>query len=305
MNRISAVVSVFNEEESLEKCLNSLKFADEIVVVDNGSSDKSLEIAKKFTNKIYTQQNNPGLIDIQKNFGFEKATGEWILSIDADEEVTKELSREIKKVLGKSVPKNLNGYWIPRKNIIFGKWIENAGWYPDFQLRLFRKGSGKFTKKHVHEPISLKGESGKLKEHIVHYNYSSVSQFVLKTLSYAGNEAEDLLERNYKFSYFDAIKFPTQEFLSRFFSRKGYKDGFHGLMASILMAFYHFLVFAFIWEKKGFSQYNNSDFLKETEKEFRKAGRDILYWLSKEKIESIKSPLRKTAVRITEKLRSL
>lgn len=304
MSKVSTVVTAYNEEKNIERCLKSLSFADEIIVVDNSSSDNTAEIAKKYTSKIFTQKNNPKQIDIQKNFGFEKASNEWVLSIDADEEVSKELSEEIKKILNTkpSMLSNINGFWIPRKNYIFGKWIEHTGWYPDLQLRLFRKGKGKYVSQHVHEDIKIEGETEKLMEHIIHNHYQSILEFLTKTLRYAQNESDSLLEKNYQFSYFDAIKFPLSEFLSRFFARKGYKDGFHGLMLSLLMASYHFIIFAFIWEKKGFAQYNNDNFLKDTENEFKKAGKDILYWLAKEKLDNIKNPFRKGLWKIKNKL---
>ncbi len=304
MIKISAVISAFNEEKNLERCLKSLFFADEIVVVDNDSFDKTLEIAKKYTKNVFTQKNNPKQIDIQKNFGFEKATGDWILSIDADEEVSKELADEIRKTISKK--SSVNGYWIPRKNIIFGKFIENTGWYPDPQLRLFRKGTARFVKAHVHEPMKLDGEEAYLINNIIHYNYSTIAEFLQKTISiYAPNEAEEYLSKGYKFSYFDVIKFPLNEFMSRFFSRKGYKDGFHGLVLSLLMAFYHFLIAAFIWEKQGFKEYDKDDFLEETNKEFKKAGKEILFWISKEKLESIKNPIERNLRKFSSKVRGL
>lgn len=305
MSKISVVISAFNEEKNIERCLRSLSFADEIVVVDNSSYDKTAQISGKYTKNLYTQKNNPKEIDIQKNFGFEKATNEWILSIDADEEVSKELSEEIKSILGtkQSTLSDINGFWIPRKNYIFGKWIkENTGWYPDFQLRMFRKGKGKYESKKVHEDLSLEGETGKLKEHIIHYNYDSIEQYVKKILIYAPNEAKAKLENGYEFSYFDVIRFPLADFLNWFFARKGYKDGFHGLVLSFLQAFYHFLVFAFIWEKKGFKEYETQDFLKETDKEFKKAGKEIAFWITKEKLEQINNPLKKSMQKISNKV---
>ncbi len=302
--RVSAVISAFNEEKNITRCLKSLSFADEIIVVDNSSLDKTAEIAKRYTSKVFSQKNNPQQIDIQKNFGFEKASSEWILSIDADEDVSKELAKEIKNVIKKK--SKVNGYWIPRKNIIFGKFIEHAGWYPDPQLRLFRKGKGKFVKAHVHEPIKLEGESAYLKNSLTHHHYQNISEFLKKTINiYAPNEAEEYLRKGYQFSYFDAIRFPLNEFLSRFFARKGYKDGFHGLMLSLLMAFYHFIVFAYLWEKQGFKEYDKEDFLADTEKEFRKAGREILYWTSKEKLEALRNPIARNLQKISNKIRGL
>jgi glycosyltransferase involved in cell wall biosynthesis len=308
MSKISAVISAFNEEKNIERCLKSLAFADEIVVVDNGSTDNTAEIAKKYTDKIFTQKNNPAEIDLQKNFGFTKATGDWILSIDADEEVSEELAGEIKRVLGTkpSMLSNINGFWIPRKNLMFGKWIkENTGWYPDYQLRLFRKGQGKYESKAVHKDLFIEGETEKLKEHIIHHNYDSIEQYVKKILIYAPNEAEEYLRNDYKFSYFDVIRFPLNDFLAWFFARKGYKDGFYGLVLALMQAFYHFLVFAFIWEKQGFKEYDKEDFLKDTEKEFSRAGKEILYWVSKEKLEALKNPLRRNLQKVSNKLRGL
>jgi glycosyltransferase involved in cell wall biosynthesis len=311
MSKIAAVISAFNEEKNIERCLKSLSFADEIIVVDNSSLDKTSEIAKKYTKKVFIQKNDPNLIDLQKNFGFEKATCEWILSVDADEEISKELAEEIKRVLKNSELRTqnlepVNGYWIPRKNIIFGKFIEHTGWYPDPQLRLFRKGKGKFVKAHVHEPIKLEGESAYLNEHIIHHHYQTIAEFMGKTINiYAPNEAQNYLDKGYQFSYFDALRFPLNEFISRFFARKGYLDGFHGLILSLLMAFYHFTIFGFIWEKQGFKQYDKNDFLADTDKEFTKMGKEILFWISKEKLERIKNPIQRSLQKVSNKLRGL
>ncbi|MGA2911250.1 MAG: glycosyltransferase family 2 protein [Candidatus Levyibacteriota bacterium] len=308
MSKISAVISAFNEEKNIERCLKSLSFADEIIVVDNSSSDKTAEIAQKYTSKVFTQKNNPAEIDLQKNFGFEKATNEWILSIDADEEVSPALAEEIKNIL-KTKPSsiaNINGFLIPRKNYMFGKWIkENTGWYPDYQLRFFRKGKGKYKNKAVHKDLSIEGETEKLKEHIIHHNYDSIEQYVKKILIYAPNEAEEYLRGDYKFSYFDVIRFPLNDFMAWFFARKGYKDGFYGLVLALMQAFYHFLVFAFIWEKQGFKDYDKEDFLKDTENEFKKSGQEILYWISKEKLENIKNPIQRHLQRVSDKLHGM
>jgi len=290
MNKISAVVSVFNEEKKIEKCLRSLVFADEIIVIDNGSTDRTVELAKKFTDKIFSQENDLLKIDIQKNFGFEKATYNWILSIDADEEVSSKLAEEIKEKIENSV----NGYYIPRKNIIFGKWIRHSGWYPDFQLRLFRKGKGSFTKSHVHESLSLNGKADYLKNELIHYNYDSVSQFFQKAINvYIPSEAKNYLDKGYIFSYADVIRFPLKEFLSRFFLRKGYKDGFYGLVLAMLMAFYHFLVFVNIWELNKFKDLNEEQTQKLIKKEFSRSKKELSFWFTKEKIDKSNNPLKK------------
>lgn len=300
--KISAVISVHNGEEKLDKCLKSLKFCNEIVVVDHESTDKTLEIAKKYTKKIFSQKNDPLSIDLQKNYGFTKATSEWILSIDADEEVSDELGHEIEHLLGDDL-RNIDGFYIPRKNFIFGKWIEHSGWYPDLQLRLFRKEKGRFTKKHVHEQLELDGKSSALKEHLIHSNYSSIDQFIKKTIQYAPNEAEEIIKNKYNFTHLDVIRFPIREFLSRFFAREGYKDGIHGLVLSIFMAFYHFLIFVYIWEKRGFKEYEGNNLLKETGVELKNINKEVGYWINKIKIDEEKNPIKKNLQKALRKLK--
>src|SRR3989344_3756182 len=241
MGKLSVVISAFNEEKKIEDCLKSVSFADEIIFIDNSSTDSTSKIAKKHTSKVFVKENNP-MLNVNKNFGFSKASEEWILSLDADERVSEKLREEIKSSIINH-KSSVDGYWIPRKNIIFGKWIEHTGWYPDYQLRLFKKDKGKFEEKHVHEMIKLEGESKKLNNPIAHYNYENISQFLRKTLLYAENEANQLIEKGYNFAWQDSIRFPIKEFISRFFAREGYRDGLHGLVLSLLMAFYHLIIF--------------------------------------------------------------
>ncbi len=178
MVKISAVISAFNEEKKLEDCLRSLIWADEIVVVNNSSTDKTEKIARKYTSKVY---NRPNLImlNINKNFGFSKATGEWIINLDADERVSPELTKEIKTYL-RSNGGGFDGFEIPRKNLIFGKWIQHGIWWPDYQIRLFKKNKGKFPCQHVHEKINLKGKLGRLSNPLIHHNYQTINQYIEK-----------------------------------------------------------------------------------------------------------------------------
>ncbi|MDP3988169.1 MAG: glycosyltransferase family 2 protein [Candidatus Levybacteria bacterium] len=299
MSKLSVVVSAFNEERKIKDCLESVKWADEIILINSSSTDKTVEIAKKYTKKIFTQPNHK-MLNINKNFGFDNATGDWILNLDSDERVSPELEKEIELRI-KNNELGINGYWIPRKNILFGKWIRHAGWYPDHQLRLFRKDKGRFPEKHVHEKIAVDGETAYLKEHLSHLNYETIDQF-LKKLSaiYTLNEAEELIKKGYVFDWKDAIRMPAGEFISRFFAREGYKDGFHGLMISLLMAFYHLIVFANIWEKQGFME-TEGNIIEEAEKEFKKSNKEITYWFFNEKIKTSKNLLRKTSLKLQRK----
>lgn len=299
MATLSVVVSVFNGEKYLSQCLTSVKdIADEIIVVDHQSSDNSLTIAKKFTKKIYSQKNNPEDIDRQKNFGFEKATSDWTLSLDADERLTEELKKEIQETIA---DEKFVGYWIPRKNIIFGKWIQHTGWYPDYQLRLFKTGKGKFVKQHVHEDVQVDGQTARFVSPFIHEAYQSIAQFLQRgLLVYAPNEAKAMRDNGYVFSFADAIRFPVKEFLSRFFAREGYKDGFHGLVLSLLMSAYHFAVFAYLWEYEKFKEHEDSvDIFSE---EIKSSAKDLRYWLNSVKIEKTKNPASKVLLRAKRKL---
>lgn len=305
MVKISIVISAFNEEKKIGDCLESVKWADEIILVNSGSTDKTAEIAKQYSLKIFNRSNNL-MLNVNKNFGFAKATGDWILSLDADERVTPELAKEIKlSIVNHQLP-IINGYFIPRKNIIFGKWIKHTGWYPDYQLRLFKNGQGRFPERHVHEMIRLTGEVGYLKEHMIHYNYETISQFLEKLIYiYAPNEAKELIRKGYNLDWRDAIRMPSKEFLIRFFAQEGYKDGFHGLVLSLLMAFYHLVIFVSLWEKQGFKEVASSDFLLETEKEFKTVGKDIDFWFFNEKIKTAKNIFKKNWLRVKKRWKKL
>ncbi len=328
MKKLSVVISAYNEEKNIEECLESVKnVADEIIVVDNSSSDNTQEIAKKYTPHVFTQKNDPKKIDLQKNFGFSKATGDWILSLDADERVSTELAAEIKSVIleGAKRPigsstndkrdsiaspaqraslqndKKISGYWIPRKNIIFGKWIEHTGWFPDPQLRLFQKGMGQYTSEHVHEHISITGTVENLHEFILHKHYNNIGEFIGKMMIYAPNEADNLVANGYTFSYLDSLRFPAKEFISRFFAREGYKDGLHGLILSLLMAFYHLMIFIFLWEKKEYREVNSDAFLHDVKNESIHIGKELLYWFATEGLKAAKG-MEKITLKIKRKL---
>ena len=297
--KLSVVVSAYNEEKLLNDCLSSVKsLADEIIVVNNSSTDNTLQIAKKYTGKVFTRENNL-MLNVNKNFGMSKATMDWVLLLDADEKVTPELAVELREFL-KTNPVH-SGYSIPRKNIIFGKWIEHTGWYPDRQLRLFKRGKGKFAEKHVHEMMEVDGSIGELNEALYHLNYTSVSQFLDKMIRvYTLSEAENLINSGYRPKAADAILMPTNEFIKRFFAESGYKDGSHGLYLSLLMAFYHFVVFLRVWEKKSYPEEDNV--LREFAVSHRESIRQIKYWQTLSENENEKNPARRLTRKILRRI---
>lgn len=298
--KISVVISAYNEEKKIEDCLRSLKaVADEIIFIDNTSDDKTVQIAKKYTDKIFIRKNDPVMLNRNKNFGFDEATGDWIISLDADERLTSELSVEIRKAISTN---QYAGYEIPRKNIIFGKWIEHSLWWPDYNLRLFKQGKGKFPEKHVHEKIEVDGKVDQLKNPLIHYNYETISQFIKKMdATYTESETRNFLKSNKNIFWYDAIRWPTSDFLKTFFLQKGYQDGFHGLILSILQAFYAFIFFAKVWERKEkFKDLTPGNFLDEVIREFKKTSKETRYWIYESQISQ--SQVKKFYFKLKRKL---
>ena len=238
------------------------------------------------------------MLNINKNFGISKATGDWILYLDDDEEIPVELSQEIKKSLKDN---EIAGFWIPRKNIIFGKWITHGIWWPDRQLRLFRRGTGRYPEKHVHEYIAVSGINRKLEHAFVHYNYDSLSQYLSKMQDiYTGSEVEKLVATGYRVDWRDAIRFPVSDFLKLYFAQSGYKDGLHGLVLAGLQAFYSFLIFVKLWEREKFQEVDTP--FGNVRKEFVNAGRETKYWLHTTAILDTTNPLTRFVHRILRRL---
>lgn len=254
MAKLSVVLATFNEEKKLPACLQSVKgLADEIIVVDGSSQDLTVPVAKKAGAKVFIRS-NPMMFHLNKQLAIEKATGEWILYLDADERVSPELKKEINQIINQAIDQSVAGYWIPRKNIIFGKWIKHTGWWPDKQLRLFKNGLAKLPCQSVHEQPELRGRTGELGHSLLHQNYQSVSQFINRLNNYTDNDKNVFLKKGEEIHWSEALIWPAEEFLRRFFQQKGYRDGWHGLVLSLLQAFSSLVTFAKIWEVKKFPE---------------------------------------------------
>lgn len=293
---LAVVISAYNEESVLARCLASVSFADEIIVVDNASSDKTAEIAKKYTDKIYKRENQL-MLNINKNYGFSKAISDWILNVDADEEIPPGLAKEILSAI-RSDPTE-NGFWIKRKNLLFGKWIQHGLWWPDKQLRLFRRQKGKFPCVHIHEYIEVEGRTRELTESYIHHNYESVHQYLTKIDRASSSEALSLKEMNHQFVWYDAIRFPLSDFLKIYFAQQGFRDGLHGLVLALFQAFYSFAVFAKFWEMQGFPERDITP--AAVEKELDHRGREARYWMLTMMIDETKNVFKKIRGKIERK----
>jgi glycosyltransferase involved in cell wall biosynthesis len=245
---ISAVVNTCNEEKYIEQCLQHLKWADEIVIVDMYSEDKTVEICKKYTDNIYFHQREISVL-YARNFALSRTTGDWILVVDPDEIIPESLSEKILELINSNP--DFTAISFPFRTLCFGKWIKHA--FPvEWHIRCFKKGSVSFTPR-VHSLPQVKGNIHTLPHEkrfsVIHENYESVSQFIQKMNRYATDEAKHMHEDDrVRFRSCDLIKKPVSEFIHRYFLRKGYKDGMEGFVFSVLMAIYRFSIYAKLWE---------------------------------------------------------
>lgn len=242
--KISVTIITHNEEENIEDCLKSVRWADEIIVVDSYSTDKTVEICKKYNAKVIAKKwlgySN------QKNLAIDNARNEWILSIDADERITKELLNDIKREFEKE--NFIDGYYIARRNFFLGRWIRHCGWYPDYNLRLFKRSKGRFIEREVHEKAEVKGETKYLKRPLEHYTYKTLSDFISRLDRYSTLSAIELHKKGRTAGWPHLTVRPVTTFLRMYFLKKGFLEGFYGILLSGLYSFYTFSKYAKLWE---------------------------------------------------------
>lgn len=242
MNSLSVVVLTLNEAKHIGACLASVRsFADELVVFDSGSRDRTVQIAREAGARVETRpfDNYPR----QRNAALDQANGGWVFFIDADERANEKVGAEIRAEIERAEqsPDGAVLFWIPRRNLIFGKWIQHTGWSPDHQPRVLRKGRAHFDPtRPVHELVITDGSQLYLREPLTHYNYESIGQFRSKQSRYTRFEAEQLYNTGVPANSRGLVGQPIREFMRRFVSLKGFRDGGHGLLLSCLMAYYAF-----------------------------------------------------------------
>lgn len=277
--KISVVINTLNEEENIIRAIKSVRWADEIIVCDMHSDDRTVEIAKKMGAKAIFHK-RVGYVEPARNFAISKSTGDWILILDADEEIEKTLVERLQEIAGKM--KQIDYVRLPRKNLIFGRFMKASMWWPDYNIRFFRKGKVKWLDK-IHRPPEVFGEGLDLpadeKYAIVHYNYESISQFLKRMDRYTSIQAQELREEGYKFNWQDLFEKPLNEFLSRYFANYGYKDGLHGLALSFLQAFSFLVLYLKLWESNKFEEQDLD--LEELKNQKDKSAEAIDYWFKK------------------------
>lgn len=240
---ISAVVLTYNDESRIERCLRSLSFVDEIVVLDSFSTDRTLEIAGRFTDRI-SRREFRGFAE-QRKAGLELATHEWLLIVDSDEVVPEELAREMLKA---AQSESIDGCRVPRLTFFLGKPIRHCGWYPAYSFRLVRKASVSFGDRLVHEKITVEGQTADLKTDLLHYSYESMEDAVRKTMLYSQAAARQKFAEGRRFRLVDLLFRPGLMFLKKYFVQQGFRDGMRGFIICALMQCGIFLRYAALWQ---------------------------------------------------------
>jgi len=244
---LSVVMAAHNEKDMIEDCLRHLVgFADEIVVVDGSSTDGTAEVAAKFTDRVI-RTSNKAMLEINKNIAMDAASCRWIFVIDPDERISKTLSQQIREVLERDDGRYV-GYWMPRRNYILGKWVRSMGLYPGSQLRLVRRGQGRFSEQEHHLPMAVQGQVGYLTGDLIHLSDSRVSDIVRKRMRYAEFAAQQMYARGVPFRPARILTDPTRSFIVQYVLLGGWLEGVRGLIYSSLSAYGAFVKNSRLWE---------------------------------------------------------
>lgn len=292
---ISAVINTKNSAKTLKETLESVKWADEIVVVDMQSRDETKNIAAKFTDKVFDFKDT-GFVEPGRNFAIFKTTGDWILIVDADEVVPKSLRDKLRSLEDKDVV----AYELPRKNIIFGKWIRHTGWWPDYNTRFFKKGAVEWSDE-IHSVPKVEGKIASLpaKERyaLVHHHHGSIEEYIKRMNRYTSIAAGQKQTQDAELDNRPLPKIFFDELFRRYFSEKGFMDKTHGLHLSMLQSMYQALTYLKKWEQ---DQFNELPQMKD--EDWRQIVRDLNYWLADKKVRESSSLIHTLAWKIRRKL---
>lgn len=254
MPPITACIITLNEEDNIRRVLDSLQSLDEIIIVDSGSQDKTVEIAKSYPKVRIEVRHFDNYIN-QKNFCINLSKNEWVLSLDADECITEDLITKLRS-LSEVTWTEAKGIEFPRLTTYLGKWIYHSGWYPNFQLRLFQKKYGKFTGFLVHEKVSVEGKTIKLDSPILHYSYRNISDHLKFIDTYSSLTARENYSKGKRAGVIFSILEGVYKFFQMYIIKFGFLDGKHGLILAVLGSYYNFLKYIKLYEMElmGFMQ---------------------------------------------------
>ena len=243
--KISAVVIAFNDEPYIRACLESLHWADELIIVDSHSTDGTTAICHEFTDKVFHHEfSGFGRL---RNEAVAHASHDWIFSLDTDERVTREVVQEIKAILHRGP--EADAYFVPRRNYFLGRWVKHCGWYPDYrQPQFFNKNAMSYKDNLVHETYELAGKAGYLHEHVDQYPFRDIDHYLQKMDRYSTLMAEEMVKGGRSFQLHQLVTHPFFTFIKMYLLRQGILDGKPGLILSGLYAYYTFVKYAKFWE---------------------------------------------------------
>ena len=247
--KISAIVVCYNEEDNIEQCLKSLSWAEEIIVVDSFSTDRTVELCKKYTKRLY-QREWPGFIQ-QKSYAVSLAQYEWVFSLDFDEVVTEKLRDEILTKLSTDKDE-VNGYYVKRHSFYLGRWINHGGWYPDYKLRLFKKSEVVCGGENPHDKYFVNGKTARFGGEIEHYTYRNISDQLSTIDRFSEISADGLYRKGSRFALVKMFFKPPVKLFETYVYKLGFLDGLAGLIISVLTSYYIFVKYAKLWEKGKF-----------------------------------------------------
>lgn len=245
MAELSVIIIAKNEAENIRACLESVAWADEIIVVDSGSTDDTVAIAREFTQRVYVHD-WPGF-GAQKNRALGYAINDWVFSIDADERVTPELRAEMEAAM---IKPQAEAYEMPRLSSFCGRFMHHSGWYPDYVLRLFRRGKGCFSDALVHETVQVQGSVARLRQPLLHYSYRDFDDVLSKLNSYSGAAAAMLQRRGKRGGLAQAVLHGLWAFIRTYFLRAGFLDGREGFMLAVMNAENSYYRYIKLWLKQ-------------------------------------------------------
>lgn len=243
MTRLSVIIITNNEEKNLRRCLESVRFADEIIVNDSGSTDATVEIARSMGCQVFCTKFSG--FGAAKQAALEKASGDWVLSIDADEVIDDELRKSIESAISGN---GVGAYWINRKSQFLGSWIMHSGWYPDYVIRLFRRDKAHFSDDLVHEQVVSDCDSARLAGHMLHYTDPDISHHLRKLDRYTTLSAQILADRGKSFHWWHLIVKPIAIWVKMFILKGGFLDGMAGFVLAGLSAYHVYVKYAKLWE---------------------------------------------------------
>lgn len=243
--KVSAVIIAYNDEPNIRACLETVTWADEIIVVDSYSTDATEKISREFTDKVY-QHEFQGFGQL-RNAVVAYATHDWIFSLDTDERATPDIQQEIQQVLALSP--DADAYFIPRRNYFLGRWIRYSGWYPDYrQPQLFRKESLRYREDLVHEGFEVNGKIGYLKADVLQYPFRDIDHYLAKMDRYSSLRAKEMIKQGRRFKTHQLVTHPCFTFSKMYLLRRGFLDGMPGLILTGLYTYYTFVKYAKFWE---------------------------------------------------------